>query len=206
MDYIQVGHWAVSVVSTGASTGELDATTTLREHLRIASSSEDAFLQEKLVIARKRIEGRTLRSSFRNQYDLAIDRFPCDDSPIRLPRLPPVSVDRVTYFDADGTSQDFGSSGWFLDAYSEPGRLCLKSGFTWPTATRPQVGGVIRFTAGYSTGNVSAIPDPLVEAMRKLASELYENREAVSIGNSVNERLPYGVEDLIEEFLLPEVG
>ena len=206
MDYYQVGHWALTAVSTGASPVELDPSTSLRDHLRITTTTEDTLLLEKLVVARKRVEARTLRSCFRTQFDLAIDRFPCDRSPIRLPRMPPVSVDRVTYFDIDGTSQDFGSSGWFLDAYSEPGRLCLKSGYAWPLATRPQVGGVVRFTAGYSTAAASGIPDPLVEAIRKLATELYENREGVSVGNSVNEPLPFGIDDLIAEFLLPEVG
>ena len=205
MDYFQVGHWAVSAVSTGASTAELDASSTLRDHLRITTSSEDALLTEKLVVARKRIEGRTLRPCFRGQFDLVIDRFPCDGSPIRLPRLPLVSVDSVWSYNTLGSSSQFSSSGYFVDAYSEPGRLCLQSGYTWPTGRRTQVAGIVRFTAGYSTGNVSAIPDPLVEAIRKLATELYENREAVNVGNVVSE-LPLGLEEMLSEYLLPEVG
>lgn len=207
MDYFQVGHWAVKAVSTGGTYEEFSPSTSLRDHLRIVTSSEDALLLEKLAVARKRIEGRTLVSCFRNQYDLAIDRFPCDGSPIRLPRRPFVSVDRVTYFQTDGTSQDFGSSGFFVDAYSDPGRLCLKSGYAWPTGTRPQVGGVIRFTAGYSTTPASGVPDPLVEAIRKLATELYENREGLAVGNGLTvSELPFGIEDMLSEFLLPEVG
>ncbi len=207
MDYIQVGHWAVSPVSTGASTEALATTGVISDHLRFSTSTGDVPLAgEKLLIAQKRIEGRTQRPFFRAQFDLQIDRFPCDGSPIRLPRLPLVSVDSVWSYNTEGTSSQFGSSGYFVDTLSEPGRLCLKSGFTWPSGTRDQLAGVIRFTAGYSTGNLSAIPDPLVEAVRKLATELYENREASSLGNSVNEPLPYGIEDLLSEFLLPEVG
>jgi hypothetical protein len=74
--------------------------------------------------------------------------------------------------------------------------------------TRPQVGG--RHPLHRSTGTrrrpASGIPDPLVEAVRKLATELYENREAASLGNSVNEPLPYGLEEMIAEFLDVEVG
>jgi uncharacterized phiE125 gp8 family phage protein len=206
VDYFQVGHWSLVAVTTGASTDEPLAVAEVRGHFRLESDTDDFTVAGKLLAARKRIETRTLRSLMRSQYDMAVDRFPCDGSPIRLPRMPPVSVDRVTWFNTDGTSQDFGSSGWFLDTYSEPGRLCLKSGYTWPSATRPQVGGVIRFTAGYTTTPESGIPDPLLEAVRKLALELYENREGVSIGNSVNEPLPYGIEEMIAEFVLPEVG
>lgn len=206
MDYFKVGHWAVTLVTTGASTDEPMTVADLRPHLRLESDTDDFTVTGKLIASRKRIEGRTLRSFMRNQFDLAIDRFPCDGSPIRIPRMPLVSIDRVTAFLLDGTSQDFGSSGYYVDTYSEPGRLCLKSGYTWPTATRCQVGGVIRFTAGYTTTPESGIPDPLLEAMRKLATELYENREAASLGNSVNEPLPYGLEEMIGDYLLPEVG
>lgn len=205
MDYLQVGHWGVSAVTTGASTQEFSPSTSLRDHLRIATSTEDLLLLEKLVVARKRVEARTLRQCFRGQFDMAIDRFPCDQSPIRIPRLPLVAVDLVTWYDSSGTATVFGSSGYFVDTYGEPGRLCLKTGYTWPTATRRQVAGVIRFTAGYSTTPASGIPDPLVEAIRKLATELYENREANVIGSIVN-ALPLGYDELLSEYLLPEVG
>jgi uncharacterized phiE125 gp8 family phage protein len=205
VDYYQVGHWALSPVSTGASTEEPIGVADMRGHLRVPSDTDDFVISGKLAAARQRIEARTLRPCLRAQYDLAIDRFPGDGSPIRLPRLPLVSVQRVTYFDVDGTSQDFGSSGFQVDTYSEPGRLCLKSGYTWPSATRPQVAGVIRFTAGYSSTAGVGIPDPLVEAIRKLTTELYENREAVNIGNIVN-ALPLGYDEMLSEYLLPEIG
>lgn len=210
MDYIQVGHWAIAPVSTGGSTEVLSVGSVLRDHVRIASSSgsstEDGILGEKLLAAQKRIEGRTMRPFFRAQFDLAIDRFPCDGSPIRLPRMPLFSVDSIWSYGTDGSSSQFGSSGWFIDSFSEPGRVCLNYGFTWPSGRRSPIAGIIRFTAGYSTGNVAAIPDPLLEAVRKLATELYENREAVQIGNSVVGALPFGLEEMLEEFLNVEVG
>lgn len=207
MDYYQVGHWAVAAVTTGASTCEFDPSTSLRDHLRIVTSSEDSLLLEKLVVARKRIEGRTQRQCFKGQYDLAIDRFPCDGGPIRMPRLPLVSVDRVQWYGTTGGVTTLSTDAYFVDTYSEPGRLCLASGYTWPTGTRAQIGGVIRFTAGYSTTPASGIPDPLVEAIRKLATDLYENREAVFIGDerSIVE-LPLGLEAMVSDYLLPEVG
>jgi uncharacterized phiE125 gp8 family phage protein len=209
VDYFQIGHWAVKPVSTGGTYEEFSPSTSLRDHLRIATTSEDALLLEKLVVARKRIEARTLRSCFKRQFDLVFDSFPNDMSPIRLPRLPLVSIDSVTWFDWSGNAHVLSSSGYFMDDYSEPGRLCLRYGTNWPfwpLGARPQLAGIVRFTAGYSTTPESGIPDPLVEAIRKLATELYENREAVAIGNSVIEALPFGYEDMLSEFVLPEVG
>lgn len=208
MDYIQVGHWGVVPVTTGAST-EGFAATLVRDHAR-ASSSEDTVLAEKLAAAKRRIEGRTQRRYFREQFDMVVDRFPADGCPIRLPWMPAVSVQSIWSYDTEGTSSEFGSSGWFVDTYSEPGRVCLRSATCWPSGRRNQVAGIIRFTAGYSTGYstggaLAGIPDPMLEAVRKLATELYENREAASLGNSVNEPLPYGLEDLLEEFIPVEV-
>lgn len=201
-----VGHWAIAPVSTGTSTQEPVTVEDVRGHLRLESDTDDFVIAGKVAAARRRIEGRTSRSYMRNQFDLSIDRFPCDGSPIRLPRLPLVSVDSIWSYDTDGSSSQFGSSGWFIDTLSEPGRLCLKSGYTWPSGTRDQVAGLIRFTAGYTTAPSAGIPDPLVEAVRKLATELYENREAASIGNSVNEPLPFGLEEMLSEFLIVEFG
>jgi uncharacterized phiE125 gp8 family phage protein len=154
MDYCQVGHWSVQPVSTGASTEEFSSTA-FRDHLRLPTSSEDSLLGDKLAAARRRIEARTSRPYYRAQFDMAVDQLPADGSPIRLPRFPAVSVDSVWTYASDGSSSQFGSSGWFLDTYSEPPRLCLNSGFTWPSGRRPHVAAVIRFTAGYSTGNTT---------------------------------------------------
>jgi uncharacterized phiE125 gp8 family phage protein len=205
VDYLQIGHWGLAAVSTGASTDEPLSVADLRGHIRFGSDTDDFVIAQKITAARQRIERRTLRACLRAQFDLAFDRFPCDGRPIRLPRLPLVSVDTVTSYSLTGTPTVMSSSGYFIDAYSEPGRLCLKSGYTWPTATRDQVGGVIRFTAGYSTTPASGIPDPLVEAIRKLVTEHYENREVVAIGNIVS-TLPLGYDEMLSEYLLPEVG
>lgn len=202
----EVGHWGVSSVSTGGTTQEPLNIDDMRLHLRVGTDTDDVTIAAKIKAARARLEGRTSRVYLRQQFDLAIDQFPSDGSPIRLPRLPLVSVESVWSYDTEGSSSQFGSSGWFVDTYSEPGRLCLKSGHTWPSGRRDQVAGVIRFTAGYTTSAATGIPDPLVEAIRKLATELYENREAASLGNSVNEPLPYGLEELLSEYVLPEVG
>lgn len=210
MEY--VGHWAVVPVSTGGSTGELVTAAELRPHVRLGALTtealdiaEDNVLEGKIAAAVRRLEGRLQRDFLRKQYDAVIDRFPCDASPIRLPRWPLVSVQSVTSYDRDGVATVLSTAAYFVDTYSEPGRLCLNSGYTWPSSTRDQVGGVIRFTAGHGT-DALGVPDPLLEAVRKLATELYETREAASLGNSVNEPLPYGVEELVGEFERPEIG
>jgi len=202
-----LGHQSIVPVSTGTSTSEPLDSSSLRDHLR-ASSSEDSFLAEKIPVARRRIEARTERSYVRNQFDQAIDRFPCDRSPIRLLRSPGVSVESITWYGTTGLATALSTDAYFLDTYSVPPRVCLQSGYSWPTGVRDQVAAVIRFTAGYASSSspTVGIPDPLIEAIKKLATDLYENREASSLGNSVNEPLPFGVEELLSEFVQPEFG
>lgn len=211
MDYTQVGYWAVTPVSTGASTGALSVATVLRDHVRVGSSSgsstEDTILGEKLLTAQRKVQTATRRPFFRDQFDLTIDRFPCDGSPIRLPWWPVVSVEQITSYGTTGGATVMSTDAYFVDTYSQPGRVCLQSGSVWPSGTRRQLGGVIRFTAGYSTGNLDAIPDPLVEAVRKLATELYETREAVLAESGVTAvELPLGYQEMLSDFLHVEVG
>lgn len=205
-----VGHVAIVPVSTGTSTDEPVSASSLLSHLRLGTSSEasaadHALVAEKNTAARKRIEGRTERSLFRNQFDQAIDRFPCDGSPIQVLRSPLVSVESVTSYNTTGGVTVLSTDAYFVDTYDARGRICLNSGYTWPSGTRDRIAGVIRFTAGHST-SAEGIPDPLKEAVRKLATELYENREASSLGNSVNEPLPYGIEEMIADYLFVEFG
>lgn len=205
-----VGHWSIVPVSTGGSTGVLLEAEDLRPHLRLGAATTDApdeddLIESKLATAVRLLEGELSQPFLRKQYDQMIDRFPCGSEPLRLERWPLVSVDSVTSYDTDGTATVMSSSDYFVDTYSRPGRLCLQTGATWPAGTRDQVAGVIRFTAGHGT-DAMGVPDPLKEAALKFATELYENREAASLGNSVNEPLPFGIEELIAEFRLVEFG
>ena len=205
-----VGHVAIVPVSTGTSTDEPVSVGSLLAHLRLGTSSEasaadQVLVAEKNTAARKRIEARTERSLLRNPFDQAIDRFPGDGSPIRLLRSPLVSVASVTSYNTTGGATVLSTDAYYVDTFNEPGRLCLHAGYTWPTATRGALGGVIRFTAGYST-DAAGIPDPLKEAVRKLATDLYENREASSPGTSVPAPLPFGIDDLIQDYIFVEFG
>jgi uncharacterized phiE125 gp8 family phage protein len=206
VDYIRIGHWGVAGVSTGTSTEEPVSVDDFRAHLRLEGDTDDVTLAGKLAAARGRIVQRTCRPFMRDEFDFGFDRYPCDGGPIRLPRWPLVSVASVKYYDALSVLQTMSSSQYFVDTISEPGRLCLNVGYTWPSSLRSHMAGLVRFTAGYTTNRAVGIPDPLLEAMRKLATELYENREAASIGNSVNEPLPFGVEELVAPYDLIEVG
>jgi len=199
--------WSLQPVSTGTSTSEPVSIDDLMEHLRLPSdSTEDTFVAGKITAARKALESLTEKSCFLNQFDLVLDRdaLPCD-GPIVLPKGPLYSVESFTYYDSDDVAHTFTSSGYVLDTYRVPGRIVPASGSVWPSGVRPYVAAVIRFTAGYApSSSPSAVPDPIVEAIKKLATELYENRPTRAIGEGVNELPEYAA--MLSEFLDVEIG
>lgn len=200
-------HWAIVPVSSGASTQEPITVSELKGHMRFPSTSDDTAIAAKLAGARRRIEDRTRRPYIKAHFDqvLDADAVPSDRSPIPLERFQVTQVLSVWSYNTEGSSSQFASSGYFLDAYSEPPRLCLHSGYSWPSALRDQVALIIRFEAGYTSDPATGIPDPLLEAVRKLATEFYVNREGSTLGTEEPSVLPYGIEDLIEPYVMPEI-
>uniref|UniRef100_A0A6M3K180 Putative head-tail connector n=1 Tax=viral metagenome TaxID=1070528 RepID=A0A6M3K180_9ZZZZ len=102
----------------------------------------------------------------------------------------------VAYYDTDNTEAYFDASNYFMDLKSEPGRISLAYGKSWPTTTLRPVNGIkVTFTAGYGDA-ASSVPAAVRQAMLLLIGHLYENREAVVTGTMVNE-MPLGVSALL---------
>lgn len=90
-----------------------------------------------------------------------------------------------------------------VDAISVPSRALLTYGSTWPVA-RSSTGSVrVRYVTGYSvpgeSPQVHVLPKMARAAILLMLGHLYENREAVAIGNLVE--IPLGVHALLD--LLP---
>jgi uncharacterized phiE125 gp8 family phage protein len=104
---------------------------------------------------------------------------------IKLYNPPCVSVDHISYTDANGVAQtlnpyDFNTNptGFYIDKASEPARIFPAPGLSWPTSllTVPNCVG-IHFTAGYGT-DASAVPQSILTAIKQLVAYWYENRES----------------------------
>ena len=62
-----------------------------------------------------------------------------------------------------------------VDTQSKRGRLSLRSGSSWPSATRPVNAIEIIYDAGFGD-EASDVPAPLKRAIRELAAHLYTHR------------------------------
>lgn len=168
-------------------------------------STHNDDLTALIIEARQYIEQRLGRQLITATWDLFLDRFPwgvVDRSyngaieryiPIPLPPLQ--SVTSLKYYDTDGVLQTWGTSNYIVSTDgSEGGRIALAPGVSWPAAQLRPEAVQIRFIAGY--GAASAVPAPLVRAVKLLVGHWFLHREEAIAGTSVSS-IPTGVERIL---------
>ena len=94
---------------------------------------------------------------------------------IELAATPVISVESVKYYSDNDTQSTWAESNYYVDLYSEPARIVLRDGGTYPTDLRSANGLEINFTAGYGT-NPFTVPEPIRVAILQYMTFLYEHR------------------------------
>lgn len=167
-------------------------------------STEDADIERCIKTARRHCENFQNRAYVTQTWDLILDRFPAAGY-IELPKPPLQSLISLTYKDSAGELQTvsfldpsgeplFETDDYIVDTASEPGRLVLKSGKSWPTTYDEAQAVQIRFICGY--GEVSDVPDEIKQAILLKVADLYEHR-----GDEVGDAR---IDEVIERLLWPE--
>lgn len=174
------------------------STTQVKSHIRqIMGSSEDGLIASLIISTRQKIEAYTHRALITQTWDAVYDTIPgVRVIDIALPTLK--SITSITTYDKDDASTVFASSKYFVDVFSEPGRVSLNDGESWPTGSFRIVNAmIIRFIAGY--GNATAVPDAIKQAMLQAISFFYKNREGVREGQEIK-GLPQIAKDLLSTY------
>ena len=162
-----------------------------------SASVEDDYLNSLITSARQYAEGFQRRAYITQTWELWLDSFP-SKSCINIP-LPPLQAIglSVKYYDTNDAETEFSSTNYFVDVKSEPGRIGLNYGKTWPSTTLRPIGGVcIEFVAGYGDA-ASDVPTKVKQAILLLISHWYENREPVAITGAMPKEIPFSVEALL---------
>lgn len=167
-------------------------TSAINTHLRISGSAEDALVGTYIAAARQYLENAQGRAYVSQTWDLYFDDWPPELIHVPLPPLQ--SVTHIIGYHSAGTAATVAASVYQVDAVSEPGRVSLAYGKSWPGhALRAVNGFVIRFVAGEGTaGDVSEVHKLMV---KELVGHYYENREAST--DTRVEELPLGLQALI---------
>jgi uncharacterized phiE125 gp8 family phage protein len=175
-------------------------------HLRVDGDDEDELIGSLITAAREYCETSTNRQFVTATFVGKLDEFPTELEngwyEITLPRPPLQSVSSITYVDTAGATQTLSAGVYAADTSIEPGRVRLAYNQTWPTIRTQPNAISITFVAGY--GDAADVPESIRAAMKLILGHLYANREAVNVGNIVNE-FPIAVDALLSRYSLPEV-
>ncbi len=179
-----------------------------KAQMRVDTSDDDTLISSLIVAARQAAEEHTRRALVNQTWRLSLDRFPARPlnwwdgvrqganvpgtaAAIELPRPPLQSVTSLTTYDDADTASVMAAAGYFVDSDGEPGRVVLRAGNTWPTVERVAGGVEVLFVAGYGA-SAADVPQAIRQGILLLAAHLYENREAVVIGDPAAE-VPLGI-------------
>lgn len=165
-----------------------------KAHLRVDGSEEDSLIDALIVAARRQAELTSRRALVTRTLEAQLDCWPQDNC-IELAYPPLQSVTSITYIDSAGASATLPSADYIVDKHSQPGRIVLGYGKSWPSPTlRPGAAITVRYVAGY--GDAEDVPQEYKQAMLLLIGHFFEHREAVAAGVTLN-TLPLGVEALL---------
>ncbi|MCG8668920.1 MAG: hypothetical protein MI867_05865, partial [Pseudomonadales bacterium] len=109
---------------------------------------------------------------------------------------PLISVESVTYYDADDAEQTLSSSLYRVYPGNYGFEIELKPDTVIPVTSTRKDAVKIAFTAGFGAG--TAVPEPILGAISMLAGHFYENPTESSPDR--NHPIVVGAFDLIEPF------
>ncbi|WP_010584444.1 head-tail connector protein [Schlesneria paludicola] len=175
------------------STTEPVALATLKQHLRLNHSHQDALLNSLISVAREQVEADTWRSLIPiSGRSITRRGFPMGDEALYLPKPPLRAITSVSYVDSTGTTQTFTT--FRVDISHEPGSIEPNYPMVWPVSQDGPASVTIVYDCGYA--DAASVPASLKHAILLIAAQLYENSEPVEIkGDTTLDRLcrPYRV-------------
>lgn len=178
----------MKITTSVASTDEPIKLEEAKAHLRVDIADDDQLILNLVKAARENGEGwmgRALLSQTKVYY---LDAWP-DVDYIELPFPPLRSVSSIIYTDYNSVATTFSNILYIQDIVSEPGRIVLNYGQSWPIVTLNTVNPIaITYICGYS--DVSAIPESIKQGMKIDISDMYEHREPRILGAGTMIEIP----------------
>lgn len=159
-----------------------------KEQMRVevGETVEDEFIKSLITTARRYIEQITGRALLDQTWNMYLDEWP-DGDEIKIPYPPLIwtaADSSIVYTDSGETEATFAAANYDVDRDSEPGRIVLKYGKSWPVVTlRPMNPIKVCFDCGWA--EPENVPAPLKHAIKLMVADMYEVREPTIIGVGV---------------------
>lgn len=155
------------------------------------NSDQDAVLLLYIEAATALVEDYTGRSLMTQTWQASVCGFA---SRLWLPRAAPLqALTFIKYYDTSNVLQTLASTVYTIAAFSEPSRVTLVSGQTWPSLWDRDDAVQVEYVTGASAQ--SSVPAALRQAVQMLVGHFYANREATVVGTSATP-MPVAAQDL----------
>jgi len=186
----------MSLVQSAAPSVEPVTTTDQKNWMRIDTSDEDTLIGSLAAAARAYVEMATSRQCITASWVLKLKNFPAGD--IVLPIFPLQSITSIKYYDSNGAEQTWSSALYDVDTAMEPGRVRPVSGADYPSDVRVYTDDIESTFVSGDGDAASDVPDGVLSAIKILAANWFENREAnTPIGLTP---VPMSLESLIWQY------
>ncbi|MEI6796613.1 MAG: head-tail connector protein [Methanomassiliicoccales archaeon] len=157
-----------------------------KAHLRVDGDDEDDLIEALITASREAAERFTGRIFMSTQIEVAYNARDLTGRPLfsvvrclAIPHPPLSSVERLTWYDHNSIAHIMDPEDYYLDTFSEPGRLVLHDFAEPPTDLRERIAVVIQATVGYGeTGDT--VPQAIRQGMLQILGNAYADREGGS--------------------------
>lgn len=145
----------------------------VKDQARIDGDTEDVLISTWIIAARRLAEAYLKRCFVTTVLRLNLDAFPAGEFRLYRPKL--ISVTSIKYRDTSGVQQTVSSSVYSVDTYSQPGRVRLAYGQSWPDARTDTNSIEVVYSAGY--GAPTSVPESIKQALRFTVADWFRFRE-----------------------------
>jgi uncharacterized phiE125 gp8 family phage protein len=184
-----------------------------KNYAKIDVGDDDELVEFFLGAATARVEAETSLSCLTQTWQLLLDRWPGqgrveywpEPSPrlgdILLPRWPVQSITSFVFTDQTGAPNTVATSVYGFDPASQPARVYLKYGQSWPSSPALAGGPAIvgTFVAGYGA-TASTVDYRARLAILRIFKHYYDNRDDIVVDQRIRSvEVPKGAQDLMDQ-------
>jgi len=189
---------------TTPPTVEPVTTAEVKIHTRISGTDQDTMIAKWIKSGRELAEAYQRRAFVEQVIEVSFDQFP--QVPFSLPRSPVMTLQTMKYYTTanaeivvySSTAPVGTESNYLADIDSEPARITLAFGCTFPAAVLREINAFkVIYKAGYGA-TAANVPENVKDAILLYCDWRYENRAAET--NAVPEQF-YNLLDAQRIFL-----